>query len=475
MNRRTPITNFLIFCSAADRDILDMEECRGERTKYASIGLTVLLTGLFAFVSGSYALYRVFINAPSPIAFALPLGALWGLMVFNLDRLMVGTIRKTDSFPRQLGSAVPRLVLAALIALVVAKPLEVRLFSDRLEAVIQEMHFADLVAGKEGAQSYVDLDSRTASTLAADEELAAQRRRQNGVPDTDLYATLQDRLREAEALRQASISDEAEVQGQINAVYADSNSRVPNDSTRNLTDAARRRIRSLVPLRTAARDRIAEAEATRDETRAAIRREEERFQEEMTRVVAAAEAAQRDAQERLKEAEQQAESLIVNNEAAGETAYSQNFITQVEALGQLTSVPFTTMWWTGFLIMALFFVVETAPVVVKLLAGRGPYDEILAAYEEATREAQADNAKALKALNAERNAVTRKYELDIHKQILEETAEAQLEVARRRLEDWKDSEIASARGGDGTVSNPHAPSLSTGTAKYPPSRGTSHT
>jgi hypothetical protein len=35
------------------------------------------------------------------------------------------------------------------------------------------------------------------------------------------------------------------------------------------------------------------------------------------------------------------------------------------------------MWWTSILIMLLFVTIETAPIIVKLLSKRGPYDELL--------------------------------------------------------------------------------------------------
>ena len=35
------------------------------------------------------------------------------------------------------------------------------------------------------------------------------------------------------------------------------------------------------------------------------------------------------------------------------------------------------MWWTSILIMLLFVTIETAPIIVKLLSKKGPYDELL--------------------------------------------------------------------------------------------------
>ena len=35
------------------------------------------------------------------------------------------------------------------------------------------------------------------------------------------------------------------------------------------------------------------------------------------------------------------------------------------------------MWWTSILITLLFITIETAPIIVKLLSKKGPYDELL--------------------------------------------------------------------------------------------------
>ena len=127
------LQRFFIFCSGADSDILD--QCSaGERTKYAGIGATVFFTAVMATIASSYALYTVFDTYATAIFF----GFVWGLLIFNLDRFIVSTIKKRDSFFDELVQASPRILLAIIIAIVIAKPLELKIFEKEIDQVLLE-------------------------------------------------------------------------------------------------------------------------------------------------------------------------------------------------------------------------------------------------------------------------------------------------------------------------------------------------
>ena len=127
------LQRFFIFCSGADTDIL--EDCSaGEQTKYAGIGATVFFTAVMATIAGSYALFTVFDNLFTTIFF----GLIWGLLIFNLDRFIVSTIKKRDSFFDELIQASPRILLAVIIAVVISKPLELKIFEKEINQVLLE-------------------------------------------------------------------------------------------------------------------------------------------------------------------------------------------------------------------------------------------------------------------------------------------------------------------------------------------------
>jgi hypothetical protein len=127
------LKQFFIICSGSDTDIL--ENCsKGEQNKYAGIGATVFFTAVMAFIASSYALYTVFDNLLASIFF----GFVWGLLIFNLDRYIVSTIKKRKNVIDELIQATPRIFLAIIIAIVISKPLELKIFEKEINQVLLE-------------------------------------------------------------------------------------------------------------------------------------------------------------------------------------------------------------------------------------------------------------------------------------------------------------------------------------------------
>jgi hypothetical protein len=127
------LKQFFWVCSGADRTIL--QKCKTEGTKYVGIGATIFFTGIFAFLAASYALFTVFNN----YWVSIPAGLVWGFMIFNLDRYIVSSMRKEGSTWREWKTALPRLVLAILISIIIAKPLELKIFEKEINAELKIM------------------------------------------------------------------------------------------------------------------------------------------------------------------------------------------------------------------------------------------------------------------------------------------------------------------------------------------------
>ena len=127
------VKEFFWMCSGADTDILQQSP-KSEQIKYAGIGGTVFFTAIMAFVSSSYALYTVFDNVYAAVLF----GLIWGLLIFNLDRFIVSTIKKRNNFFKELLQATPRIILAVIIAVVISKPLELKIFEKEIDQVLLE-------------------------------------------------------------------------------------------------------------------------------------------------------------------------------------------------------------------------------------------------------------------------------------------------------------------------------------------------
>lgn len=127
------IQTFFLFCSGVEQSIL--ERCPSDVNKYVGIGATVFFTGVLAFVSSGYALFTVFNSYWA----AIPFGLIWGLMIFNLDRYIVMSMKSNGVWWRDWFVALPRLALAVLLALVISKPLEMKIFEKEIQAELVTM------------------------------------------------------------------------------------------------------------------------------------------------------------------------------------------------------------------------------------------------------------------------------------------------------------------------------------------------
>lgn len=125
------IKTFFWMCSGADTDILKTS-VKAEQTKFAGIGGTVFFTAVMAFIAANYALYTVFDNYYLSLFF----GLVWGLLIFNLDRFIVSTIKKNDNKWKEVLQVTPRIILAAIIAIVISKPLELKIFEKEINQVL---------------------------------------------------------------------------------------------------------------------------------------------------------------------------------------------------------------------------------------------------------------------------------------------------------------------------------------------------
>jgi hypothetical protein len=147
-------------------------------------------------------------------------------------------------------------------------------------------------------------------------------------------------------------------------------------------------------------------------------------------------------------------------------SYTNNFITQVEALGNLNSTPLTTMWWTSWLLTLLFVTIETAPVVTKLLSKRGPYDEMLERieYEHNLMQQQIISEKnnevnnllseihELNKINGELRVKTMKSKLDAelkaNETLLNDISEKQAVLASIAIEKWFREEMENIKNNE---------------------------
>ena len=156
-------TKFLWWTAGADQDIL-LESTHSDRVKYMTLGGIILATGLMAALAGGYAFYTIFSPKGDALAgydqvkstshyaikesihtatalLSVIFGLLWGMMIFNIDRFIVTSTGTGDGTEKitwdEFKSAIPRLIMGAIIAVTISKPVEIRMFKSEIDA---ELH-----------------------------------------------------------------------------------------------------------------------------------------------------------------------------------------------------------------------------------------------------------------------------------------------------------------------------------------------
>ena len=344
------LISFFWFCSGAETEIL--KRCPTETAKYTGIGATVFFTGVFAFLSASYALYTVFDNVFTSIGF----GIVWGLMIFNLDRFIVSSMRKEGRVGREFAMALPRLILAILISVVIARPLELKIFEKEIspELVVMEQ------------EKYATQESQLKSR----------------------FIPYQDSLRSQINLLKEEIADKAAVRDEL--------LRIAQEEADGTGGSRRRNLGPIYKVKKADADKA---------------------EQELVEIT-----------DRNQERISSLESLLSGNIAAmnGElTALEKSRLNgpaaRMEALDRITRHSAAILWAHWFILL-LFIAVETAPVFVKLISPKGPYDNLLRIAEhgfiveetETTARATAESKKRSEDLpEHERTYITNRLDAEL--------------------------------------------------------------
>jgi hypothetical protein len=460
------ISNFLIFCSGADVGMID--QCpKSERNKYASIGSTVFLTGFLAAISSGYALYTIFRGEEYAFLAAIGFGLVWATIIFNLDRYIVSSLRKEGNWKKELLYATPRFVIAILISLVIAKPLEVRIFASRIEQQIledkrQKLEDEKLSIDKLNKQTQLDNQSKEeAAQLKGLEPL-----RFNDPPSEDFKKLLASRNQAVSEFNQTSQMNNPKISdynSKINILIGNPNNYIP-DSLKAPTDKLlpefSKQRKELNYSKSILIGEIKSKQKKIDDWDSDIKKAREDYQAIIAKKIKDKEADIAKTNVEKEYADSMAGIQMKESYDVKDRSYNNNFITQVEALGNLNSKTFSTMWWTSILIMLLFVTIETAPIIVKLLSKRGPYDQLLERIEYehyleqqkiiSDRNDEINNLlveiKAMNKLKGEVRMKTEKSKLDAELQantsLLDDIAKCQADLAKLAIDKWYNDELA---------------------------------
>jgi hypothetical protein len=271
------------------------------------MGATIFFTGVFAALAAGYALFTVF----DSIWIAALFGLIWGMMIFNLDRYIVSSMRKEGRFSKELFMASPRIILAILISIVIAKPLELKIFEKEIspELIIMEQ------------EAYARQDAQL----------------------TSRFEPTQDSIKNEIASLRAAIATKARTRDEL--------IRIAQEEADGTGGSRRRNLGPIYKAKKADADK-ADAEL-------------QQLMAEHNVRIAALEKSLAESNASMNKELTSMERSRVDGPAA-----------RIDALSRLTEKS-SAIWWADLFIMLLFIAIETAPVLVKLISPKGPFDNLL--------------------------------------------------------------------------------------------------
>lgn len=179
------IMRFFWKAAGGDRYILD-RATYSDQVKYMCLGGIVFATGAMAGLAGGYAFYTIFSPKGSALdeVFDYPtmikasiFGLIWGLMIFNIDRFIVTSTGKGDGTEKitkdEFMSAIPRIIMGAIIAVTISKPIEIRMFQTEINIKLREKQIEQQTAYIEKIKQnhQAELDRNTSDLAKFEKEI----------------------------------------------------------------------------------------------------------------------------------------------------------------------------------------------------------------------------------------------------------------------------------------------------------------
>ncbi|MEO0899200.1 MAG: DUF4407 domain-containing protein [Bacteroidota bacterium] len=385
----SPVKRFFFACAGAYTRIL--EACPSEHTKYVGIGATIFLTACLAVLSGSFAIYTLIQNPVVAILF----GLLWGALIFNLDRYIVSSIRKDGRKWHEFGLALPRLILAVLISVVITKPIEVELFRNQIDS--EKLSYTNEIQKEKIAQ----LDNRLGldkinEELAEVETMRLEfKKLKEGKPTSFTFGEISSEYATAKATHDSMvkvftprIKANYDRRNYLWNKYATRKYRENDDGTRtaigwDFPPKYQQQTTKLYNINQQLKKQMedqAELVQTLETKRRGAR---ETYTKDKEKEISDLEKKKQEllAKKEEAEAKRKAELPVVEKKAKG---YGSGFPSDVQVLEKMKEED-SSIWWMSNLIMMLFIMLETSPVFVKLITKRGPYDYLLSRIEHAKK------------------------------------------------------------------------------------------
>jgi hypothetical protein len=371
----------------------------------------MIITSAIAGVSAAIALH---LTLMIPIAAAAVGGLAWAVLILNLDRLLIISMRFRGSKWRNFMVVVPRLCMALLVGTVVATPLLLQVFRAEIQGELPVVHSQNLaVARGVIVQRFGDVEQLADRVLklqavAAGDQSALVRENPDVVAAREVVV-------QAQRSYDSAISDaQCELNGTcgthragIGAEYLEK--KAIADNAKSTLDAASKRYEAAI---SAAQGKAASSAGS--EILAA--------KTELSRIVPILD-------------DRRIERDNALSQAASDEYHNEGILAQLQALDRLSDEDslFRTV---QILLLCLILLIELLPMLVKVLSGIGSltlYDQLLEREEEFSRR----RSEARMDVELEIENDLRQRQVELGREANRVLVEAQAKVVQSAVQAWQ--------------------------------------
>jgi len=190
------IKNFLWLISGAEVHVL--KQCPNEKYKYASIGLILIITTIFACFSGTLAGYFF---GDKNLIIAITFGLIWGSLVYSIDRMMITSIKKNPNESKQpfWKYFIPRFVLGSLLAFFISIPVELKIFDKQIEKHMLDDKANEVNEYEKKLVSVYNIDEIKSDSIHISKEIKEVDEKLQNEPSGTIYQNLKAKIQENQA------------------------------------------------------------------------------------------------------------------------------------------------------------------------------------------------------------------------------------------------------------------------------------
>jgi hypothetical protein len=363
---------FFWFCSGVDVDLLTGKypdypsPLKSEFNKYIGVGTAVFFTSIFAAISASFALSFM---EDSKWWICLIFGIIWGINIFFLDRYIVATMKKETNKWKEIFYALPRIFIGLVFAFTISVPIELSLFNGKIQYELSKTNTGSVLeCEKICNEKIINLNKQIE---ALDNQVRVKQEEQ-----PQGY--------------QALLIQQKGIQTQINQLSGEisQNDKIINNNRLDNPNFPQSSASKFTYNETAKKyqyiNRIKSGELNNQRSQFSkivteIQLKFKKFQDDLDKFIVQKEQQKIILLQELTSVKDQ--NSKDKTECQKVAKGNNDLLSRYDALSKAKGDTFSSIWWACMVLQLLFVFLELAPVLLKIIASKGSYDERIESIE----------------------------------------------------------------------------------------------